>query len=52
MTSQMPDSIKALKALMTFWLSTVATRSHPEIVGNMSRVILNFGVSKIPIVCF
>jgi len=28
------------------------TRSHPEMVGDMSRVTLNFDVSKIPFVRF
>jgi len=28
------------------------TRSHPEMVGDMSRVILNFDLSKIPFVHF
>jgi len=30
----------------------VATRSHPEVVGDMSRVTLNFDLSKIPFVRF
>jgi len=29
-----------------------ATRSHPEMVGDMSRVTLNFDLSKIPFVHF
>jgi len=32
--------------------TTVSTRSHPEMVGNMSRVALNFDLSKIPFVHF
>ena len=28
------------------------TRSHPEMVGDMSRVTVNFDLSKIPFVCF
>jgi len=28
------------------------TRSHPEMVGDMSHVTLNFELSKIPSVCF
>jgi len=28
------------------------TRSHPEMVGDMSRVTLNFDLSKIPFVRF
>jgi len=28
------------------------TRSHPEMVGDMSRVTLNFDLSKIPFVHF
>ena len=28
------------------------TRSHPEMVGDMSRVTLNFDLSKIPFVYF
>jgi len=28
------------------------TRSHPEMVGDMSRVTLNFNLSKIPLVHF
>jgi len=28
------------------------TRSHPEMVGDMSRVTLNFDLSKIPFVIF
>ena len=28
------------------------TRSHPEMVGDMSRVTLNFDLSKIPFVLF
>jgi len=30
----------------------VQTRSHPEMVGNMSRATLNFDLSKIPFVLF
>jgi len=29
-----------------------ATRSHPELVGDMSRVTLNYDLSKIPFVHF
>ena len=32
------------------WTTTVKTRSHPEMVGDMSRVTLNFDLSKIPFV--
>jgi len=31
---------------------TLQTRSHPEMVGDMSRVTLNFDLSKIPFVRF
>jgi len=31
---------------------TVFTKSHPEMVGDMSRVTLNFDLSKIPFVHF
>ena len=31
---------------------TTETRSHPEMVGDMSRVTLNFDLSKIPFVHF
>jgi len=31
---------------------TVQTRSHPVMVGDMSRVTLNFDLSKIPFVHF
>jgi len=34
------------------WLKISKTRSHPEMVGDMSRVILNFDLSKIPFVHF
>jgi len=30
----------------------IETRSHPEMVGDMSRVTLNFDLSKIPFVHF
>ena len=30
----------------------IITRSHPEMVGDMSRVTLNFDLSKIPFVHF
>jgi len=40
--------------LVCFCLSTATitgeTRSHPEMVGNMSHVTLNFDLSKIPFV--
>ena len=32
--------------------TTQQTRSHPEMVGDMSRVTLNYDVSKIPFVRF
>jgi len=32
--------------------ATKQTRSHPEMVGDMSRVTLNFDLSKIPFVLF
>jgi len=36
----------------TIWLviDILKTRSHPEMVGNVSRVTLNFDLSKIPFV--
>jgi len=30
----------------------IVTKSHPEMVGDMSRVTLNFDLSKIPFVHF
>jgi len=33
-------------------MTTVKTRTHPEMVGDMSRVTLNFDLSKIPFVRF
>jgi len=33
-------------------MHNVETRSHPEMVGDMSRVNLNFDLSKIPFVHF
>jgi len=33
-------------------LALVTTRSHPEMIGDMSRVTLNFDLSKIPFVRF
>ena len=38
--------------IMIFEMKKIKTRSHPEIVGDMSRVTLNFGLSKIPFVHF
>jgi len=42
------------KHKLTFQGSTslYATRRHPEMVGHMSRVTLNFDLSKIPFVHF
>ena len=37
---------------VTSTTNTVATRSHPEMVGDILRETLNSDLSKIPFVCF
>ena len=45
-------NICKLPMLYSFAEGNNATRSHPVMVGDMSRVTLNFGLSKIPFVHF
>jgi len=43
---------KSIKLKNTIFKNSFKTRSHPKMVGDMSRVTLNFDLSKIPFVRF
>jgi len=45
----------AAKTFISMWIivpKKIKTKSHPEMVGNMSNVTLNYGLSKISFVHF
>jgi len=46
------DGRNAIPVRLLYLSATKETRSHPETVGDMSRVTLNFDQSKIPFVHF
>jgi len=46
------DTIRHLKLKEISFISIYETRNHPEMVGDMSHVTLNFDLSKIPFVRF
>ena len=41
-------TVERVQQRFNLHLNRTSTRSHPEMVGDMSRVTLNFDLSKIP----